>query len=39
MKLYPLLKLIVGEAFEPEHWTTLFVLLKMKEMRKEKLLF
>jgi len=24
LKIYPLLKLIVGEAFEPEHWTSLF---------------
>ena len=34
-----MIKLLVGEAFEPEHWTSLFVILKMKEMRREKLLF
>jgi dynein heavy chain 2 len=38
-KLYPLLKLVVGEAFEPEHWNALFSLLKLKDMKREKLLF
>ncbi|CAD8135851.1 unnamed protein product [Paramecium octaurelia] len=39
LKINPLLKLIVGDAFEPEHWTSLFMILKQKEMKKEKLLF
>lgn len=38
IKVYPVMKLCVGEAFEPEHWTSLFMVLKLKDMRKEKLL-
>lgn len=39
LKIHPLLKLIVGEAFEPDHWAQLFSLLKLKDIKKEKLTF
>lgn len=39
MKIFPLLKLLTGEAFENEHWNNMFQLLKLKDMKKEKLLF
>ena len=39
MKIFPLLKLLTGEAFENEHWNNMFQLLKFKDMKKENLLF
>jgi dynein heavy chain 2 len=39
MRLYPLLKFLIGDAFQSEHWAHLFQLLKLRDMKKEKLLF